>query len=613
VSRAGGERFRVFRWRAVGPLLLFLLLLGALWAIFGDWLVRGQVEGTLSETLGTEVDLASLRIREADVAVDLGGLQVADPRDPARNLLEAGTIVVDLDPVPLTEKKLVVDQLTLSGLRFGTTRSRPARPASPDSPAARLLEETRGWARDKFRFPALALGRVDSLKNLVLNPDQLITVKAAAALAGRADSTGAAFAAALDSLALKPLGDSALALADRLGRTDPKTLGVAGTKDAVTAVQRTLDGIKQAKSRLQGLEQAGRNSIGALEGGLRDLEASRQRDYALARGLLQLPSFEGPNISASLFGGQSTDYFQLALYYAKLLERYLPPGLQPWNRPGPPRARLSGTDVEFPKEHQYPRFLLRDGKVDLRFGRGGTSAIAAQVAGLTTQPALYGRPTTFQAAGRLAGELPITVDIKGLADHRGKVSRDSLTARLDGVTVPGFDLPGLPLRLEPGRSRLGLGFSLQGDRIAGRWEITSANARWTADPAKLAGASPVERTVWRVVSGLKELEVRAELGGTIASPSLTVSSNLEDALASQLRALVGDQIAGAERKAREAVDRIVDQQVGPARDRVAAFQTQALSRLPVERGRLDGVQQKLEGQLKRLTAGAGGLIKLPKL
>ena len=66
----------------------------------------------------------------------------ANPRDPRRNLLEAGGITIDLDPVPLAEKKIVVDRLTLSGLKFLTTRTTPAHPADPNSPVARLLRGT---------------------------------------------------------------------------------------------------------------------------------------------------------------------------------------------------------------------------------------------------------------------------------------------------------------------------------------------------------------------------------------------------------------------------------------------------------------------------------------
>jgi hypothetical protein len=107
--------------------------------------------------------------------------------------------------------------------------------------------------------------------------------------------------------------------------------------------------------------------------------------------------------------------------------------------------------------------------------------------------------------------------------------------------------------------------------------------------------------------------VRAELGGTIDSPTLKVRSNLDDAIAARLRGLVGEELAKAEQKARAAVDQLVSQQVAALETKVNDLQSQALARLPVERTQLDGVQQQLETQLKRLAGSAAGGLKLPKL
>jgi uncharacterized protein (TIGR03545 family) len=605
-----GARFQLFRWRAVGPLLFFLAVFLIVWALFGERVVKTQLESALGTALGTQVDLAGLRIREADAAVDLSGLAIADPRNPRRNLLEAGAIVVDLDPAPLAEKKLVVDRLALSDLRLGTPRSRPARPADPRSPAGRLLRATEQWAREKFQFPALALGRLDTLKSLVLDPSRLATVQAAEALARRADSARTTLAGALERLQVRTLADSATALAARLARADPRKLGIAGMKDAAAAAQRTLQGIAQVRQRLGDLERTGQSTLELLEQGVNDLDAARQRDYALARGLLALPALEGPDIGGALFGKPSVEVFQRALYYAELARRHLPPGLQPWNRPGPRRARMAGTTVEFPRRNEYPRFLLRDGVVDLSFGSG---QVALEVSGLSSQPALYGKPTVFRASGRLGGAAPVRLELQGVVDHAGEVPRDSVAARIEGVNLPDLALPGLPFTVHPGRSSLLLGFTLHGDRLAGRWEIGAPAARWTADTARLAGQSVVERAVWRVLEGLTELRVRAELGGTIANPSLRVSSNLDAAIAAQLRALVGREVEKAERMARQEVDRLVAEPLALVRSRVGEFQTLARERLPLEARQLGEVERRLQAELKRFAGPAGGLLDLPRL
>lgn len=607
------RKFKIFRWKAVGPLLLFLLLLVVLWIVFADSIARSQAESNLSETLGTQVDIASLRIREADAAVDIGGLAIADPRDPMKNLFEAGTITFDMDPIPLTEKKIVVDQVKLSGLRFLTARKTAARPADPNSPAGKLLSETRAWAKDKFQFPKLALGRIDSVKSLVLNPEQLGSVQAAKTFLGQVDSTRDAFEKSLEALKVKDLVDSSTALVNQLAKTDPKTLGIPGVKNSITSVQKSIDRIKSTKAQLETLEKSAKGSLASLQQGLADVNAARLKDYAFARGLLQLPSFDAPDIGASLFGEQSTDYFQQALFYAKVAEKYIPPGLQPWNRPGPKRSRMSGTTVEFPKMKEYPRFLLREGDLDLATGSNAQNGFKASFANITSQPALLGKPATLSASGRISGDSPVSLDLSALSRHFGSSPKDSLQARVAGVSLPAIPFPNLPFAVNPGKSTLGLSFSMAGDRIAGAWEISSDQVTWSADSTRLQSASLVESTVWRVISGLNQLQVRAELSGTVSSPSIKVRSNLDDAIAARLRGLVGEELAKAEAKARAAVDKLVDQQVSTLQAKVSDLQTQALAKLPVEKSQLDGVQKQLDAQLKRLAGSATGGLKLPKL
>ena len=116
----------------------------------------------------------------------------------------------------------------------------------------------------------------------------------------------------------------------------------------------------------------------------------------------------------------------------------------------------------------------------------------------------------------------------------------------------------------------------------------------------------IERLVWRVVSGLGDLAVTAELRGAIRSPRLSVSSNLDRAIAQRLDAVIGEEVAKAERMVRAKVDSLVSARVEPVR-------RQAEQRVAGERERLDAVEQELQAQLRRLTGGLAPGITLPKI
>ncbi len=211
--------------------------------------------------------------------------------------------------------------------------------------------------------------------------------------------------------------------------------------------------------------------------GVTNLDEARKRDYAFARSLLKLPSFSAPDIGSAFFGKVSIDRFQQALYWAELARHYMPPGLLPREDAGPKRLRASGTTVRFPKEHEWPSFLLELGQVDFTIGDGLLKgAYAATVQGVTSSPALYGRPMTVTAKRNAPGSVIAGLDIGAVVDHRTAGVRDSVSARLRGVKLPSFAIPSCRsgLSLAPARP-----ISTSPSAAIGCWAAgPSAAIRW---------------------------------------------------------------------------------------------------------------------------------------
>ena len=158
-------------------------------------------------------------------------------------------------------------------------------------------------------------------------------------------------------------------------------------------MQQTLKQLDQAKQQVSGLERSVKQGVSSSGSGVQELDEARKRDYAFAKSLLKLPSFSAPDIGNAFFGKVSIDRFQQALYWAELARHYMPPGLLPREDPGPKRLRAAGTTVRFPKEHDWPSFLMQLGQVDFSIADGLLKgAYAATVQGLTSEPALYGKP-----------------------------------------------------------------------------------------------------------------------------------------------------------------------------------------------------------------------------
>lgn len=601
-------KIKIFRWKAIGPLLLFFLFLGILWLLFGDLLVEDTSEEVTTELLGTQVDINGLHVRETESRVELGNLQVADPFNLNRNLLETGAAVLELDPAALLEKKLVINRLTIQDLRFGTPRATPARPVSGDGFAPTLLRQVRQWS-SQFDVPLLQLTPLDTIKDLVLDPAQLSTVRQAQAVVASVDSLRTAFTQSVTALDFQTPLDSARAVAERLAHANPARLGVAGTRDAIQSVRRALQEIARARERVQTLEQGAEAGVGVLRAGITAVDAARQADYAFARSLLQLPSFAAPDIGAALFGRVSIDRFEKAVYWAELAQRHLPPGLRPDTRPAPKRLRMDGTTVRFPRERAYPSFLLRQAALNVSFDAfGATHALAATAAGITTEPALLGQPAVIKSSGRIGGSHPMTIAAGAVLDHTAGTARDSAQVRLDGVPLPSFALPGLPFQLEPGAGLSNLSFALRGNQVAARWTLRTGNARWRTDSTRTANLGTLESLIWRVLSGLTQLDVTAELTGSLRAPRFSVHSNLDEAIADRVRGLLGEELRAAEARVRSQVDTLVAERVAQARAQAEVVTTEVRTRVNALKQELDSAKAQLEARLKALSGGLGGVL-----
>lgn len=586
-------RLKIFRWRAVGPLLLLFVILAVLWWLFADTIARRETQRVGTQILGAKVEIQDLHINLRAGDVTIRGLTIASPHEPFKNLLQADELVAEIDVIPLTEKKLIIDRIAANGLRFGTARATDGRVAAKSgggagggaSIAERVMAETRAWA-SQFQFPLLQLA-TGKLSIDSLDPRRLSTLPAAAALAARADSTQQALQAAAQGLNLGATIDSATATLEKLKTaraTDLNTLNEG---------RRAIEQIKRARDRVTALERGVKTGLAGLQSGLAGLDSARRRDYAFARSLLKLPSLDAPAIGRALFGPVAVKPFERVLYYTQLARRYMPPGLLPRASTGPGRVRRAGEDVRFPKEQALPKFLLRTAELSflLRPNSDQPQRYAGKLTGLTSDPALYGRPMLASASGP-------QLSAGAMLNHLRGTPVDTVGATVGGIPLPAFDVPGLPLHLTPGDGTTQLGLKLDGDTIHARFALHTTNATWSGDSG--IRNTTIGDVIWRTVSGISNVQLEARISGELHQPQLAVRSNLDQAIATRLRAIVGQEVAAAERQVRARVDALVKEKVDPVRAQVNTVQTQAQAQIAQQRARLDELQKQLERRMREL-------------
>lgn len=614
--------------------LVFCLLLAVAWWLWADRLVERSVENTGASIVGARVDLESADVRPTEGSIRLTGLQVTNPNAPMTNLFEAEDVLVDLMLEPLLTKKIVVQDLVVTGVRFNTPRETSGALENPDPESGALFREVDAWA-DQIDLPPLNLeGLSTVVRTDAISTDSLRTVQHARALVARADSLRTGWQDRIESLDPRPRIDSLQTVVDRLESFRLTPLNATQVPGLVRDGRAALDRLTSLQAEIAALDDEVRGGVQSLRSGVGEFPEMRAADLAYARSLLNLPSLEGPDLSPAIFGGTALNWLKPVLYWAQTAERYLPPGLDPRNRPGPNRARAQGTTVEFPGRATYPSFLLEQGELGLEIAGEGLAAgqYTADIRNLTSQPTLVGRPIELVVGRTGSVQGPAGLNLSAVLDHTTELLRDSVSLDLDGLELPMFALDALDARLDLGLGDVAFDFLRVGEEIDARLHWSSDNVQWlrmdggsgtdaagaaAAQPRTLAesltGTSAADLQVgtaqwardllWRTVASLQQVELTMGLSGSIESPSISVESNIGSAVAESLRRELGREIEAAEARLREEVDRRVQPLIQDARGRVDTVQRQIADRVGAQRAEVEAMRAQLEERIDALVPG----------
>jgi uncharacterized protein (TIGR03545 family) len=626
----GRQKARILRPPGLAVFLAFCLLLGLAWYLYADRLVEQSVEATGASVVGARVDVGAADVRPADGSVRLTDLAVTNPNAPMTNLFEAEEILVDLLLEPLLTKKVVIQEMVVAGVRFNTPREESGELENPDPEAGRLLREIDTWA-SQVEVPPLSLeGLSTVVRTDAISTDSLRTVQQARILVQDADSMRSAWESRLDLLDPRPRIDSLQAVVTRLEGFQLSPLNAIQVPGLIRDGRAALDRLLGLRTEIEDLSQDVQGGVQALRSGVEEIPTLRAADLAYARGLLNLPSLEGPDLSPAIFGGTALTWMKPVLYWAQTAERYLPPGLNPRNRPGPRRARAEGTTVAFPGRATYPSFLLQEGQLSLEIGGEGPAAgvYAAELRNFASQPTLVGQPMELVARRGAAAQGPAGLSVAAVLDHTSELLRDSVALRLDGIELPAFDLEALDARLELGLGDASFDLLRVGSEIDARLHWSSDNVGWFLTDTGDDGASTLERQtlaeslgalssgnlqvgtaawarnlLWRTVSGLGQVELTMGLSGSIERPSLSVRSNIGSAVAESLRQELGREIEAAEARLRQEVEARIQPVVQEARGRLDAAQAEVLERVDSQRAEIEALQARLEERIDALVPG----------
>lgn len=590
----------LIRWAAVIPTTVLLLIL-VLFAVFlVDPLAKRALIAGGEAVFGAKVDIERVRVGFRDASLTIRGLAVADQAAPMTNLFEWSEAVFDARFLPLLEKKVVIENASVTGLRFGTPRKssgalliKPAKPGVVSKAVDRVWSQVETVALDKW-------GDIVELSDpkTVINPDALnITAEAKRAQAK--------WQAVPDDLKKQVTAIDAPGRIDRLrtqldavsrGPSDPAAL-----VEKARAIKEVQSEISRLKSDLLTTERAVQQTVADARGQLSRLQEAKEADWQKLRSTLSLPAFDADSLIRALIGPSVARFMERTVTFSHQAKAFMPASGQ---KPPPP-ARGKGRVIEFPRLNDWPRFTLVRSELSGEWGRETPLQFKGTLSGVTTNPPLYGRPMVLALEGR---EKSRALALQATVDARQSVWRQSLEGFFSGFAIRNQTLgqPGsLAIVLAEGVGRLQGRFSLQGDALNGNIQFFGTGMRLVPDlpAARQEVAQRFQSSLVSSLSRVRTLEAQASFGGTLQDPSFKVGSNLGPVLAQAARSAVGDELARQEQSLRAELDRQADRYIYEFAGRLKEMEQTTLGPLAAQSSAIDALARQAQEALTRQSGG----------
>jgi uncharacterized protein (TIGR03545 family) len=603
----------MIRWKAVVP----LVVLAAGWAVFSifflDFLVKRAIECGGTRAAGAKVEVGAVKVSLLKSSVLIQGLQVADRDDPWKNLFEIGAAEFDYAFEPLLEKKLLIREMSVQGLRWGTPRKTSGewKPA-PKKPSA--------LAQMASNIP-LPQTNLPDLKNLdwksQVDPSRLQSLKQIEDAKAKAADFGKQWQdriAALDvQSSVQQVESAAKAVSG---------LKVSGPQDLPRARQ-TLEDLKTAREALSAklreadeLKKSLDRELSSAKDSLRNAESLKDMDARAVMEKMNLPDLSARGIGRSLFGPVWISKLDTALQGIRLVRKYMPAKKDREAAAKlPPPARREGLTFTFPGRRALPKLLIEKisvaGSTEKTRGEADALEFSGTITGVTSDPALYGRPLEIALKGARQGT-PLSCALRGTLDHTGDIAKDSFEISASGLDLSGrqfADSGPLSAKLRQGRADGTLKLTFAGEEIDAALSAKAGSLQFPASDA----VGGIEGIISKALSGASSLSVRAQARGTSENLDFSVDTDIDELISKQFKSIVGGEVD----KIKAQVSAQIEAQIAQRRkDAQAALDAQgqsALSKLGEKNallgqqgGRLSSLTSSVEQQIK---SQAGGALK----
>lgn len=509
----------IIRWPG---LIAFFVIIGGIAAIiilFLNFWLKLVAQKGLEAATGAEVNISRVEHTFSPFGISFIDVQLTDPDKPSTNQLQAAKVSANIELSPLLLRKVIIDNLNISGIEFGTQRSSEGavyrKSDAADAPSA--LE---ALFPDKNDLPS-----VDE----ILARSPLKTTKAI-------EEAQAAYAQHKDVLASQyknlPSKDKLaeykkqIEVLSKTNYKDPAELLAAKEK-----FDRLKDDIKADKQVLSDFKQSVSQAKQDLSPKIAQLKAAPGQDYDQLKALVAGDAGAISDVTSMVFGEKAAQWAEYGLAAFDIVA----PMLNKKEQQQTAEVIAAGRWISFDDQSGLPELWIKNADISVSWQQESILSVWQDI---TYQHDIIGRATTFKVD---SAKSSLWQSFKLDGDFWLK---DSGIAAQQNWQLAGLKLDNIDLITQDKLSSklLSALLSSQGtvevkqNAVSGEGVINLASLAMQAQ-----GSNKMTNVIANTLNQLSQLSINTDVGGQIGDLDFSFSSDLNKQLGSALLTNIGKE------------------------------------------------------------------------
>jgi uncharacterized protein (TIGR03545 family) len=605
----------IMRKKFVLFVLIPLAILLVITYLFIDRWIESGLESAGEQIVGARVEIDNLKLGISPLGIRFDRLQVANPRDPWKNLFETGKVAFAMNFGQLLRGKAIIETMEVNNLILGTRRTTDGslpRPKKESGGTSFLGEAVQTLDRSVRNAPVFDLSQLRQQYNIdsLLDTQKLETLHHLDSLKGAVLDASKQWDAALADLekskqrAAQIEAEVRTIDVNQLKSVDKVTQAISTVNDAYKGINEIKQTVDTRRATITGQVSGLANSIGQVDDVVK-------QDIDRVMRLARMPDLSAKGIAQLLLGREIFDKAAGYLYWVDWARTHVPKYIpKPDKEQKPPR--LKGQDIRFPEERSYPKWWLKKILIS-----GGTDQAQdpeyihaqGQVLNVSSNQQITGAPLTVDLQGTKGGKLGMTLG--ALLDRRSEVPLDDYKASVTGLRLADFQLgqPGfLPSHITGAGLNAELEIRVPGNQFDSRAKLHFSNLQVVFDTAARTVA---ERLAREVLSSIKGFDADVRVWNNGKGVDVALATNLDDLIASKLKDVAGAELAKLQSEMKAKVEARIAEKKAEAEKIFAQKRQEAQQKMKdfeasigANLASVDAKEKELKDRLDNLKKGA---------